>query len=245
MVKKDEFYPQWCEQEAPPKSYRSLIKYGDPRGFKHPNRGLFRLLKEALGMSDEDFKKPKLSMEPFDVEIPPRLSEEHIKALRLIVGGENLFTDTYSRTRTSYGAGMIDALRLRHKVVENIADAVLCPRSQQDLEAIVRYCHEHRIPIYVNGGGSSVTRGKEAVKGGVSLDMSIHLNKVVAFNEANQTVTVQAGMWGPELERILNNAPKTLGARRRYTCGHFPQSFDHSSVGGWVVTQPLHRPIHA
>ena len=237
MAKKDEFYPQWCEQQAPLKSYRSLIKYGDPKGFKHPNRGLFVLLKEALGMSDEDFKKPKLSMEPFDVEIPPRLSEEHIKALRLIVGGENLFTDTYSRTRASYGAGTIDALRLRHKVVENIADAVLCPRSQQDVEAIVHYCHEHRIPVYVNGGGSSVTRGKEAVKGGVSLDVSVHLNKVVAFNEANQTVTVQAGIWGPELERILNNAPKTLAARRRYTCGHFPQSFGHSSVGGWVVTR--------
>ena len=237
MAKKDEFYPQWCEQEAPPQSYRSLIKYGDPRGFKHPNRGLFRLLKENLGMSDEDFKKPRLSMEPFDIEIPPSLAEEHIKTLRLIVGGENLFTDTYSRTRASYGAGTIDALRLRRKVVENIADVVLCPRSQQDLEAIIHYSHEHRIPVYVNGGGSSVTRGKEAVKGGVSLDMSVHLNKVVAFNEVNQTVTVQAGIWGPELERILNNAPKTLAAGRRYTCGHFPQSFDHSSVGGWVVTR--------
>src|SRR4030042_3749126 len=132
MAKKDELYPQWCEEEAPPRSYRSLIKYGDPRGFKPPDRGLFRLLKEALGMSNEDFKKPKLSMEPFDIEIPPSLAEEHIKALRLIVGGENLFTDTYSRTRSSYGAGIIDALRLRHRVVENIADVVLCPASPQD-----------------------------------------------------------------------------------------------------------------
>ena len=105
MRKKDQFYPQWCEQEAPPRSFRSLIKYGDPKGFKHPNRGLFRLLKEALGMSDEDFKRPKLSMEPFEIEIPPSLAEEHIKALRLMVGAENLFTDTYSRTRASYGAG--------------------------------------------------------------------------------------------------------------------------------------------
>jgi alkyldihydroxyacetonephosphate synthase len=237
MRKKDQFYPQWCEQEAPPRSYRSLIKYGDPRGFKHPNHGLFRLLKEALGMSDEDFKRPKLSMEPFDIEIPTTLAEEHIKALRLMVGAENLFTDTYSRTRASYGAAAIDALRLRQSIVENIADVVLCPRSQEDVEAIISYSHEHRIPVYVNGGGSSVTRGKEAVKGGVSLEMSAHLNKVVAFNEANQTVTVQAGIWGPELERILNNAPKTLGARKCYTCGHFPQSFDHSSVGGWVVTR--------
>lgn len=237
MAKKDEFYPQWCEQEAPPRSFRSLIKYGDPKGFKHPNRGLFRLLKESLGLSDEDFKRPKLSGEPFDIEIPPKLAGENLEALRTMVGGENLFTDTYSRTRASYGAGTIDAMRLRHKIVENIADAVVCPRSQQDLETIVDYCHKHQIPVYVNGGGSSVTRGKEAVKGGVSLDMSVHLNKVVTFNEANQTITVQAGMWGPELERILNNAPAMLAAQRRYTCGHFPQSFDHSSVGGWVVTR--------
>jgi len=237
MARKHEFFPEWCEQEAPPRSYRSLIKYGDPRGFKHPNLGLFRLLKQSLDMSDEDFRKPELCMEPFDVEIPSTLGGDHIKALGSMVGGENLFTDTYNRTRASYGAGTIDCLRLRHKIVENIADAVLCPRSQQDLEAIVRYCHQYRIPVYVSGGGSSVTRGKEAVRGGVSLDMSVHLNKVVAFDEANQTVTVQAGIWGPELERILNNAPKTLAAERRYTCGHFPQSFDHSSVGGWVVTR--------
>jgi alkyldihydroxyacetonephosphate synthase len=44
-------------------------------------------------------------------------------------------------------------------------------------------------------------------------------------------------MWGPELERTLKDAPNTLGAKRGYTCGHFPQSFDHSSVGGWVVTR--------
>src|SRR5512136_1885691 len=128
MVKRDEFYPQWCEQEAPPRSFRSLIKYGDPKGFKHPNRGLFRLVKEALGMSDEDFRIPKLSMEPFDVEIPSSLVEKHIEALRLIVGGDNVFTDTYTRTRASYGAGTIDALRLRQRIVENIPDAALFPR---------------------------------------------------------------------------------------------------------------------
>ena len=103
MRKKREFYPQWCEQEAPPRSYRSLIKYGDPKGFKHPNRGLFKLLEETLDMRDEDFGRPKLSMEPFDIEIPPSIAEEHIKALRLTVGAENLFTDTYSHAYTLQG----------------------------------------------------------------------------------------------------------------------------------------------
>ena len=44
-------------------------------------------------------------------------------------------------------------------------------------------------------------------------------------------------MLGPALEDMLNHAPEKLNAKRRYTCGHFPQSFMHSSVGGWVVTR--------
>ncbi|MBW2216987.1 MAG: FAD-binding oxidoreductase, partial [Deltaproteobacteria bacterium] len=56
------------------------------------------------------------------------------------------------------------------------------------------------------------------------------------MNEANQTVTVQPGIMGPEYERILNNAPEIMKAKRKYTGGHFPQSFEHSSVGGWIVT---------
>ena len=237
MAKKQEFYPRWCEEEAPQRSYRSLFKYGDPRGFKHPNQGMYRLVKETFGMTDDDFKRPRLCVEPLDVEIAPRLDGEHIKALSAMAGDENVLTDTYHRVQASYGAALIDDLRLRHRIVENLPDAVLRPRSQEDIEKIVRYCDEHRIPLYISGGNSSVTRGKEAVKGGICLDMSAHINKVVALNEANQTVIVQPGIMGPELERILNNAPQTLGAKRRYTCGHFPQSFEHSSVGGWVVTR--------
>jgi alkyldihydroxyacetonephosphate synthase len=77
----------------------------------------------------------------------------------------------------------------------------------------------------------------EAVKGGICLDMSVHMKRVLSFSETNHTVTVQAGIWGPELERVLNHAPETLRASRAFTLGHFPQSFEHSSVGGWVVTR--------
>jgi alkyldihydroxyacetonephosphate synthase len=67
--------------------------------------------------------------------------------------------------------------------------------------------------------------------------MSQYMNRVIAFNETDQTITVQAGMLGPALERLLNQAPEEFGAQWRYTCGHFPQSFEYSSVGGWVVTR--------
>ncbi len=188
-------------------------------------------------MTDADFQSPNLCMDPLPAEIPSLLSAAHLRAFTAIVGEENIRLDTVSRVRASYGAGQIDALRLRHGIVENLPEAVISPRDRADVEAIVNYCHDHRIPLYVYGGGSTVTRGMEAVKGGICLDLSIHMRRVLSFNETDQTITVEPGIWGPELEDILNRAPETLSASRAYTCGHFPQSFEHSSVGGWVVTR--------
>lgn len=237
MAKRDSFIPAWCEQEAPTRSWRSLFKYGDPKGFKHPNRGLYQLVKDAFGMSDADFQKPHLKMEIIQKVVSVRLSPAHAAAFTRMIGKDNCHNDTYLRMRASYGAGMLDALRLRNEIIENIPDLVLWPRNQKDVEKIVAYCHEKRIPLYVYGGGSTVTRGMEAVKGGICLDMSVHMNRVLVFNEINHTVTVEAGIWGPALEQQLNRAVEVFNASRAYTLGHFPQSFEHSSVGGWVVTR--------
>ena len=226
------FVPHWFEAETPLRTFRSLFKWNDMKAFKHPNRGLVALLKQTFDFSDADFTKPSLALEPFELVIPSALPASQASALKAIVGKENYSEDTYTRARASYGAGMLDALRLRHRIVENIPDVVLKPRHKEDVQVILKYCDEHAIPLYVYGGGSTVTRGMEAVKGGVCLDLSAHMKKVLAFNETDQTITVQPGIWGPDLERALNNAPEVLGAARRYTLGHFPQSFDHSSVGG-------------
>jgi alkyldihydroxyacetonephosphate synthase len=152
------------------------------------------------------------------------------------VGRDFVRTDDYARLSVAYGKTMYDLLRIRNKIVENIPDAVLYPDTKEQIEAVVAFCAAEKIPLYVYGGGSSVTRGVECVKGGVSLDMRLRFNKVVGFNEIDQTITVEAGMSGPKLEETLNNAPAKFGAKRAYTSGHFPQSFEHSSVGGWVVT---------
>ena len=112
---------------------------------------------------------------------------------------------------------------------------MLYPETTGQVEQIVAYSTEHHIPLYVYGGGSSGTRGVEPVKGGISLDMRRNFNKVISFNEIDQTITVQAGMSGPDLEKTLQSAPELFGAKRQYPCGHFPQSFEYSSVGGWTV----------
>ena len=132
---------------------------------------------------------------------------------------------------------MIDALRLRRHIFENLPELVVTPNSSEEVQQVINYCNENNIVVNIFGAGSTVTRGVEAVCKGITIDLSVHMNRLVEFNETDQTITVQPGMTGPELEELLNNAPERLGAKRRYTCGHFPQSFEYSSVGGWVVTR--------
>ncbi|MDX9898385.1 MAG: FAD-binding oxidoreductase [Spirochaetia bacterium] len=237
-MSKHDFTPDWFEGDCPEGSFRSLLKWGHPRGFKHPNKRLYRLMRDTFGLDDEYFKHPfEMGMEQVPEDIPCALASVHVDALKKIVGEDNLFIDVYHRLGVAYGKTMLDAMRMRKGIIENIPDVVLHPRNRDDIRAIVDYCNTHDIPVYIYGGGSSVTRGVEAIKGGVTLDMRVHLNKVIAFDEKNHTITVEAGMSGPELERQLRNAPELLKASRAYTCGHLPQSFEYSVVGGWVTTR--------
>jgi alkyldihydroxyacetonephosphate synthase len=238
MSRRGQFYPEWFEGEMPGKSFRSILKWGDPKAYKHPNRKLYALMKKTFHLDDDWFKKRRddgLAAVPETV--PCRLAPHHVAALAAMAGQENTHIDTYNRLRVAYGKTMVDLMRLRYGIMEHLPDLVLWPRNRSDLRSIVDYCEKNSIPLYIYGGGSSVTRGVEPFMGGVSLDMRVHLNKVVSFDEQNLTITVEAGMSGPELERVLRNAPEVLHASRAYTAGHLPQSFEYSVVGGWAVTR--------
>lgn len=233
-----QFTPSWYEEIAPKQSFRALFKWGDLSSFKHPNSRLYQLMRDTFGLSDADFHKPfALGLETVNMDYPLEMDNVHVLFFEELLGKKNVKDDVFIRIKASYGKGMIDQLRLRKKIVENLPDLVLWPETAQEIQSIVCYCDEHCIPIYIFGGGSTVTRGMEAVKGGVSLDLSQRFNKILDINEINQTVTVQAGISGPALEGALNNAKQNFGKKEDYTCGHFPQSFEFSSVGGWVVTR--------
>ncbi|HPG92427.1 MAG TPA: FAD-binding oxidoreductase [Clostridia bacterium] len=237
-----DFEPKWVTEPAPQKSYRSIFRWGDPDFVKYPKESLYKLMKKTFNMTDYDFRQYDGDIGLDEVVLSPEtakinLAKKHIDFLTNIVGSENASTGDYDRLSVAYGKTMYDVLRLRHKQIDSLPDLVLYPSERKEVEKIVEYCSKNKIPVYVYGGGSSVTRGVEPVKGGVSLDMRKNYNKVVSFNEVDQTITVQTGMSGPDLEKHLNNAMEEFGAVRPYTCGHFPQSFEYSSVGGWVVTR--------
>lgn len=230
-------HPNWFQGPVPEQSWRAILKWGGIGESKHPNAGLVRLMQRTFGMGEADFQPRNLGLDSAVVDVPSRLPADALAAFQALLGPENVATDGLARLRVAYGKTMVDLLRLRKGIVEHLPDVVLHPRDRHDVVGIVAICVQFGVPLTPFGGGTSVTRGVECMKGGVSLDLRTHMNKVVRFSEVDQTITVEAGMYGPELEQVLNRAPELFGACRPYTCGHFPQSFEYTTVGGWVVTR--------
>ena len=224
--------------EAPNKgSFRSIFKYGDPNGFKHPNDRLVEELISKFNISKDGFTKMETTgNELVSDNIPTKLSNNQVEEFIKICDKENVSSKEYDRLKYSTGKTIEEAMNLRKEIVKNITDLVVHPRNKTEISTIVKYCNKERIPIYVYGGGSSVNFGYYPEKGGITLVLSTHLNKIVSFNETNQTVRVEAGMMGPAFEKALNDAPKLYNANHEFTCGHFPQSFEYSTVGGWFIT---------
>lgn len=240
MIFRKKFEPSWTETPPQDGTYRSIFKWGAPDRFKHPNARLYEMLKEKFGMDDKDFIK-KIKEGNDQVSLNPEqkagkvLTGDDLSHFSEMIGKENVNIDDFSRVKYSTGKTVEEALELRDCYPVDVSDAVLHPKNKEDVRKIVLYCNERKIPVYVFGGGSSVNLGFRPSRGGVTLVMSTHMNRLIELNEKNQTATVEAGIMGPKFEDLLNKAPEKLSARRRYTCGHFPQSFEYSTVGGWIA----------
>ena len=237
MTKIKHFRPDWTEKAPEPGSFRSIFKYGDLQSFKHPSDNWYEMMKKEFRLSDADFlKKQEEGHAQVILNRPSALTSSQIEKLKVFVGEQNVVLDDYSRVKFAYGKTTEEMLELRQGIIREVADVVVHPRDKHDVRKIVEYCDAERIPITVFSAGSSVNFGCRPAKGGVSLVVSTHMNKLLEVNELNQTARVQPGMYGPAYEKALNDAPELFHSRRRYTCGHFPQSFEYSTVGGWVVT---------
>ena len=231
------FHPDWTEKAPAPGTFRSIFKYGDPHSFKHPSDKWYEMMKREFHLNDADFlKKQEEGHAPVVMNRPTALTPSQIEQLKSVVGPENVALDDYSRVKFAYGKTTEEMLELRQGIIREVADVVVHPRDKHDVRKIVEYCNAERIPVTVFSAGSSVNFGCRPAKGGVSLVVSTHMNKLLEVSELNQTARVQPGMFGPAYEEALNRAPELFKTQHRYTCGHFPQSFEYSTVGGWVVT---------
>ena len=110
--------------------------------------------------------------------------------------------------------------------VGGLADALCRPADAGEVAAVLRVCHTRSIPVTAAGGRSGVCGASVPRAGGVLLDLTA-MAGVTAVDDESLTVTVLPGTFGPDLEADLR--------ARGLTLGHWPQSMDISTVGGWLA----------
>ncbi len=230
------FFPEWTSAPPEPGSYRSIAKLGRPDQVKLPTEKYYTLLKNELGVDDAFFQKKKNDGNmPAVLKEKLTVSAEMIQKLEKICGSDNVQTDAYNRIKYGHGKLQEETFNLKRGVVHASVGAAVHPRNKKEVIKIVNLCNKSKTPLYVYGGGSSCNKGFLPDRGGLTLVMNTHMNKIIEVNGENQTCRAQAGCMGPDLENALNNAKSLYGTEHNYTCGHFPQSFEISSVGGWSL----------
>ena len=113
--------------------------------------------------------------------------------------------------------------------VPQLADLVVRPATTAQVAAVARACSIARVPLTVAGGRSGVCGAAIPLYGGVVLDTTA-LSGIVSVDEVSGVVEVMAGTFGPDLETAINS-------EHALSVGHFPQSFDLATVGGWVASR--------
>ncbi|GAB91223.1 FAD-binding oxidoreductase [Gordonia rhizosphera] len=138
--------------------------------------------------------------------------------------------DVRDRLSHARGKAFRDVVRNLHGDISHVPDLVARPRTERDVIDILDFCSAEALACIPYGGGSSVVGGVEPRFDGpaVTLDLG-RLDRVVEIDDVTRSARIQAGALGPHIEDQLRPAGLTLR--------HFPQSFEFSSLGGWLATR--------
>ncbi|MCK9824537.1 FAD-binding oxidoreductase [Nocardioides cavernae] len=200
-------------------------RWGDPAlaaELPESARGLVEL---AFGLQD----RPAVAG-----AVPPAsaLPEPLLDELRDLLGAEHVLTDDATRALRTRGKSTPDLLRARAGDLADAPDAVVRPMGHADVVAVLAWADANRVAVVPFGGGTCVTGGLAARRDGfaglVSLDL-VRMKCLLAVDDVSMTATLEPGLRGPEAEALL--------AEHGMVLGHYPQSFEHASIGGFAATR--------
>jgi alkyldihydroxyacetonephosphate synthase len=194
----------------------------------HP--GLWPYAKAVLGVEEENVNLPPVSIDA--VRLREAIRHERFSAeLRLWMRADQICDSRHERLVHAYGKGLRDLFRMRHGMAEGAPDLVVYPENEHDVLLTIRAAAEHDVVVIPFGGGSNIAgclERSESHRMVVSLDMR-RMRRVLAVDRESLTARIEAGVFGPDLEEQLSGSGLTLG--------HFPDSFLHSTLGGWIATR--------
>jgi alkyldihydroxyacetonephosphate synthase len=158
-------------------------------------------------------------------ELLHKIPRSHIKPDPMIT------TDPFERLIHARGQSLSDWVAMYSGKIEAYPDGVAYPESDEDVQTLIRIAHRKGYRLIPYGGGSSVLGHINAPRKGspcITVDMG-RMNHLVNLDEISRTAVIECGAAGPAIEAMLGE--------KGYRLGHFPQSFEFSTLGGWIATR--------
>lgn len=201
------------------------IGWGDPAITPALPEATRELVEARFGLSD----RPALT----EVVVPPpRIPACVLTALAGRIGSRHVLVGDDIRRLRTRGKSTPDLLKQRQGDLSDAPDAVVRPGSHDEVAAVLGWAAEQRVAVVPFGGGTSVVGGlaarRQRLLGVISLDL-IRMKRLLAIDHVSLTATLEPGLRGPEVEALLGSEGLTLG--------HFPQSFEFASIGGFAATR--------
>ena len=199
--------------------------WGDPDVPTELGEAAERMLGERGISTGADASPPEIDR----VEIPEAVPVD--ERVLSAAGAENVFTGNEDRIRHANGQNYLDLLELREGRLQHAPDAVIVADSGPRIAAILEACASAGVAVVPFGGGSSVVGGVTPLKGDHESVISLDLAGLrgIEVDDRSLTAKLGAGLRGPEAEALL--------AERGFTLGHYPQSFEYATIGGFAATR--------
>ena len=199
--------------------------WGDPAIAPELDTEALATLRERVGELEPSPRAAAL--EGFELPPPEPLPQALVEA----VGAESVFSSSEDRVRHATGRGYVDLARLRAGRLEAAPDAVVLPADAEALRRVLEVCAAEGVAVVPFGGGTSVVGGIEPLRGSHPRLISLDLVRLrgVEVDRRSLTARLGAGLRGPEAEAAL--------FRHGVTLGHFPQSFEYATIGGFAATR--------
>jgi alkyldihydroxyacetonephosphate synthase len=204
----------------------------DGVSFSHDDKPGFKpFLGKHLGIDVDKTSAQHLAFDELDVPAP-ELSADLRAALERAVGDEYVSDDPLDRVVHARGKSLRDLVRQRRGDLGRVPDVVVRPGDEQAVTGILSAALEADAVVIPFGGGTSISGSLEAPREETRTVISVDLgrmDRLLEIDETSRLARVQAGVYGPRLEEQLN--------ARGWTFGHYPDSFTHSTLGGWIATR--------
>ena len=212
--------------------------WGDPKfTFPMENKpNLWPFIRNKVGLDNNDKTAIPVAREMVKLVVP-NIDEEFMLNLAKVLKSEQYTANDEQRLLHSYGKSYADLFYVRKGIVKKAPDLIVFPESHEDVEVIIKTADAHDVCVVPFGGGTNIVggvdprdnkNGKNGPRMIVTLSMQ-RMNKLLHVDPESKIATIQAGALGPKLEKDLQE--------QGWSLGHYPDSFEYSTLGGWIATR--------